>query len=136
MQGWALVVCGAMIPPAVVGRYFSTGTPLWAESSTMVVNVVAPVATALMSAALVMLGAMLLGWSTSGRAISVTLTVTVAFVGLVGLVYVVAPDAMIENSRRGPHSPTGARVLGGLLVAVVGASATAYWALRTPRSGR
>ena len=136
IQGWTLVVCGAMIPPAVIGRCFSTGTPIWAESSSMLVNVAAPVTVVLMTAALVMVGAMTLGWSTSARAITVTISVTLAFVGLLGLLYLVAPSEMIEGSRRGPHSPAGARVLGGFLVAVVGGVAAGSWVLRRPRSGR
>ncbi len=130
IQGWTLVVCGAMVPPAMIGRYFSTGTPIWAESSNMLVNVGAPFAIVLMTAALVMIGAMTLGWSTSTRAISVTTSVTLAFMGLLGLLYVVAPDAMIENSRRGPNSPTGARVLGAFLVAGVTGAAALLWRLR------
>lgn len=132
------MIHGAMIPPALVGNYFSTGEPIWTQSSSRLVNEAAPVAIVPMTVTLVMLGAMLLGWSTSTRALSVTLTVTVAFMGLFGLLYLVAPEPMIENSRRGPHSPTGARVLGGVLmaVAVVGASVATYWVLRTPRSRR
>ena len=89
-QGWAMVVLGAMIPPAMVGRYFSTGEPVWAESSSMLVNVAAPFAIVLMTAALVMVGAMTLGWSTSTRAIDVTISVTFAFMVLFGLLYLVA----------------------------------------------
>ena len=135
-QGWAMVVLGAMIPPAMVGRYFSTGEPVWAESSSMLVNVAAPFAIVLMTAALVMVGAMTLGWSTSTRAIDVTISVTFAFMVLFGLLYLVAPEAMIEDSRRGPSSLTGARVLGAFLVAGVGVAAVFLWRLRGPRSER
>ncbi len=131
--GWAFLVCGALMPIAVAGRWVTTGEPLWAESTRLVVNLAAPTLMLVMTALLLTFGAVMLEWTSSTRALSATLALTLAFIGLLGAMCLVAPSEMVGQGRGAPRSETASVVTGVVLLTVVGAfgALTAVLAIRS-----
>lgn len=122
--GWAFLVCGALLPFAVAGRWATTGEPLWSESRTLLINLAAPTLMVVLTALFLTFGAVMLEWATSARALSVTLVLTMVFIGLLGVMCLVAPSEMVGNGRGAPRTEASARITGVvLLTAVVAVSA-------------
>ncbi|WP_229054546.1 hypothetical protein [Aeromicrobium sp. Leaf350] len=130
--GWAFLVCGALLPIAVAGRWATTGEPLWAESSRLVVNLAAPTLMVVMTALLLTFGAVVLEWTSSLRAVSATLVLTLVFIALLGAMCLVAPSEMVGQGRGAPRTETAAVVTGVVLLTAVGAicALSAAFALR------
>ncbi|MEG9227430.1 hypothetical protein [Aeromicrobium sp. Sec7.5] len=119
--GWVFLAFGVMLPVATAARWATTGEPLWAESSRLVVNLAAPTLMLVMTALFLAFGAVMLEWTTSATAVSATLALTTAFIGLLGAMCLVAPDEMVGQGRGAPRTETAAVITGIVLLAAVGA---------------
>lgn len=127
--GWVFLAFGVMLPIATAARWATTGEPLWAESSRLVVNLATPTLMLVMTAMSLAFGAVLLEWTTSTRAVSATLVLTTVFIGLLGAMCLVAPSEMVGQGRGAPRTETAAVVTGIVLLTVVGV--VAAWTARS-----